>query len=148
MVSERAGPVIEFVTIFVEDVYCRDVISLALGPCAGDLCFFDGVRSLLQLRGGRRCPDRMIVAHRDAPVTHAASRVSDRNFGERLFSLFILERMEPGDCPIELHLGLVVTGDAEVDLSELFRRVMSMLVSLLRTGEVGVTDKGHEKDRG
>src|SRR5258705_12683675 len=120
MVGERARPVIEFVTIFVKDLYRRDVISLALSPCAGDLCLFDGARSLLQLRGGRRRPDRMIVTHRDAPVPHAASRINDRNFSERLFSLFILERMKPGDCPIELHLGLMVTGDAEVDLSELF----------------------------
>src|SRR5258705_6330651 len=106
MVSERARPVIEFVTIFVEDLYRRDVVSLALSPCAGDPCLFDGARSLLQLRGGRRRPYGMIVAHRDAPVTHAALRISDRNFGERLFSLFVLERMEPGDGPIESHLGL------------------------------------------
>ena len=94
----------------------------------------------------------MIVAHCDAPVTHAASRVSDGNFGERLFSFFILERMKPGHCAIELLLGLRVTGDGEVDLPELFRKVMRVgvlgLVSLLRTGGVGVTEKGHDKGRG
>jgi hypothetical protein len=62
----------------------------------------------------------MVVAHRNAPVTHAASRVSNGNFGERLFSLSVLERMEPGDCAIELPLGLGVTGNGEVNSAELF----------------------------
>ena len=62
----------------------------------------------------------MVVAHRNAPVTHATLRVSDGDFVERLFSLFILERMEPGDGTIKLPLGLGVTGDGEVDVAEFF----------------------------
>jgi hypothetical protein len=53
--------------------------------------------------------------------------------------------MKPGDGAIELPLGLWVTGDGEVDLAELFRSVVSMLVSLLRTYMVDVTERYHEK---
>src|ERR1700730_8740308 len=97
------------VSVFVKNLYRGDVISLALGPCAYGFCLFDGARSLPQLCCGRRRPDGMVIAHRDAPVTHAAARVGDGNFAERLFSLFVLERMEPGDCAIELPPSLRVT---------------------------------------
>src|SRR4028118_1104375 len=110
---------VEFVRVFVKKLYRRDVISLALRACADGLGLFDGFPSLLQLRRVRRRPDRMVVAHRDAPVTHAASRVGDGNFGEDLFGLFILEGMEPRDCAGELLLGFGSTGDREVDPSEL-----------------------------
>src|SRR6267143_3348551 len=101
---------IEIGRVLVKNLDGRDVISLALSPCANDLCLGDRARSFLQLCRGWRRPDGMVIAHRDAPVTHAASRVSDGNFGECLFSIFILERMEPGDGPIELLLGDGGTG--------------------------------------
>src|ERR1044071_5469748 len=111
---------IELVGVFVKDLYRRDVLSLAPGACANRLALFYGIPSLLQLSRARRCPERMVVAHRDAPVRNAASRVGDGNFGKRLFSLFILERMEPGDGAIELPPGLRATGNVEVDPPELF----------------------------
>src|SRR5437879_2967398 len=119
-VSERPRFVVKLAGVSIKNFQGRDVISLALSTYAHDLCLFDGARSLLQLCRGRRRPDGMVVGHGHAPVTHTASRVSDGNLGERLFSLFILERMEPGDCAIELSLGLRVTRDGEVDLPELF----------------------------
>ena len=119
-VSERPRSMIKFVGVPVKDFYCRDVISFALSARAGDLCFRDGAPSFLQLRSGWRRPERMVTAHSNAPVTHAAAWVSNSDFSERLFSLFILEGMEPGDCAIELPLGLPVTRDGEVDLPELF----------------------------
>src|SRR5687767_5371290 len=82
---------IEILSALIKNLHRRDVVSLALSPCAHHLCLFDRTRALLQLRLGRRRPDRMVVAHRDTPVTHAASRIGYGNFGERLFSLFILE---------------------------------------------------------
>src|SRR5918993_3701131 len=106
---------IEPVGVFEKKLYRRDVISLARSPRAEGLGLFNGSRCLLQLCRVRRRPDGVIVAHRDAPVTHAASRVGDGNSGERLLGLFILEGMEPRDCPIELPLGLWGTGDGEVD---------------------------------
>ena len=111
---------IELVSVFVKNLYRRDVISLALVRAPTLFAFSMALDPFCQLCRGRRRPEGMIVAHRDAPVTHAASRVGDGNFGEHLFSLFILERMEPGDCAIELLLGLRVTGDGEVDPPELF----------------------------
>src|SRR5258708_5286085 len=119
-VSESARAMIELVSILVKNFYRRDVVSLTLSLCADALCLFDGVRSLLQLCRGRRRPDGMVVAHGNAPVTHATSRIGDGNFAKRLFSLFILERMEPGDGAIEFPLCLGITGDREVDLPELF----------------------------
>ena len=83
----------------------------------------------------------VVVAHGDAPITHAAARVSGRNFGERLFCLFILKRMEPGYGTIELLLGPRFTGDVEVDLAELFRRFVRVPMSLLGPGDVAVTKK-------
>ena len=61
----------------------------------------------------------MIVAHCDATVSHAAFWVGDGNFGERLFSRFILKGMEPGDRPIELLLGCGGAGDWKIDLPKL-----------------------------
>jgi hypothetical protein len=61
----------------------------------------------------------MVVAHRDAPVTHAASRISDSHSCEDLFSLFILERMEPCDCEIEFLAGFNGTGNGKVDPAKL-----------------------------
>jgi hypothetical protein len=90
----------------------------------------------------------MVVAHRDAPVSHAALRVSDRNFSEHLFSLFILERMEPGDCAIELPTGLGGTVDGEIDPSQLFRMAMCMLMRFLRSGKGAVAEKSREKGSG
>src|SRR5436853_2674611 len=92
-VSERARPMIEFVSVFVKNLDCREVISLALSSCAGDFCLCHRARSLLQLGRCWRRPEGMVVADCDAPVTHAALRVGEGNFGERLFSGFILERM-------------------------------------------------------
>src|SRR5437660_6410543 len=106
---------IELVSVFVKNFDRRNVISLALSPCAGDFCLFHHARSLLQLGRGWRSPEGMVVAHRDAPVSHAALRVGDGNFGERLFSRFILERMEPGDRVVELLLGRGGAGDWEID---------------------------------
>src|SRR6266404_1822652 len=119
-VSERPRSMIKFVRGFVEDLYGCYVISLALSASAYGSCLFYGARSLLQLFRAWRCPDWVIVAHSDTPVTHAAARVCDGNFAKCLFSLFILERVEPGNCAIELSLGFWLTGDPEVDLPELF----------------------------
>src|SRR5882724_11842183 len=110
---------IKLVRVFVKTLYRRDVISLAPCPCAGGPGLFDGCQPLLQLCRVWRSPDGMVVAHRDTPVTHAASRIGDGNFGEDLFSLFILERMEPCYCPIELLAGLSVTGNGKVDPAKL-----------------------------
>src|SRR5947209_6507413 len=82
VVSERACPMIELVSVLVKNLDRRDVSSLALSPCAGAFCLFDRARSLLQLGRGWRRPEGMVVAHCDAPVTHAALRVGDGNFGE------------------------------------------------------------------
>jgi hypothetical protein len=81
-------------------------------------------------------------------VSHAASRVSDRNVSECLFSLFILERMEPGDCAIELPSGLGGTGDGEIDPSQVFRMAMRMLMRFLRSGKGGVAEKRRENGGG
>ena len=116
VVSERAGPMIELVSVLVKNLDRRDVVSLALSPCARDLCLFHRARSLLQLDRGWRSPEGMVLAHGDAPESHAALRVGDGNVGERLFSRFILERMEPGDRAIELPPGSDVAGDWEIDL--------------------------------
>src|SRR6267378_3272131 len=93
-VGKRPRFMVKFLGVLVKNLYRRNVISLALCASAYGFCLFDGTRSLLQLCCAWRCPDRVVVAHRDSPVSHAAARVSDRNFGERLFSFFILERME------------------------------------------------------
>jgi hypothetical protein len=77
-------------------------------------------------------------------VAHAAFRVSGDNFRERLFSFFILERVEPGDGAIELPLGLGSARDSETDLTEFFPTVVLMsavLMSLLGAGGKGVTVK-------
>src|SRR5262245_11781750 len=111
---------IQLVGVFVKKLYRRDVISLALCPRADGPGLFYGAQPLLQFRHARRRPEGMVVAHRDAPVSHAALRVSDRDFIKRLFSLLILERMEPGDRAIELPLGLRGAGDGKVDPSQLF----------------------------
>src|SRR5207253_10522780 len=115
-VSECACPMIELVSVFIKDLDGRDVISLALSPCTGDFCLFHRPRSLLQLGRVWRNPEGMVVAHCDAPVGHAALRVGEGNFGERLFSGFIFEGMEPGDRAIELLLGRGGAGDWEINL--------------------------------
>src|SRR5258708_1390332 len=117
-VTERACSMIELVSVFVKNLDRRYVISLALTPYAGGLCLFHRAQSLLQLCRGWRRPNGMVIAHGDAPVAHPAPRVSDGNFGERLFSFVILKGMEPGDCAIELFLGGGGTGDWEIDLSK------------------------------
>jgi len=147
-VSERARPMIQLVRVLVKNLYRRDVIPLAFSPRAGGLGLFHGAQPLLQLRHARRRPDGMVVAHCYAPVSHAALRVSDRDFGECLFSLFILERMEPGDRAIELPPGLGSAGYGEFDSSQLFRGVMRVLMRFLRSGKGSVAEKSRENGGG
>jgi hypothetical protein len=90
----------------------------------------------------------MVVAHCDAPVAHAASRVREGNLSEDLFSLFILERMEPCDRAIELLPGLSGTGDEEVDPTKLLGVYVLMLKPRLRSGRRGMTEKDHEESHG
>src|SRR5688572_20172686 len=96
-VGENARPVIELVKVFVKQLYRRNVILLTLSLRTDRLCFFNSFPPLLKFGSARRCPEGMIIAYCNAPVTHPASRVVDGNFSENLFSLFILERMEPSD---------------------------------------------------
>ena len=75
----------------------------------------------------------MKVAHRDAPVGHAAARIENTNLCEILFRFFVFEGMEPGDGPIKLLLRFGRTGGVKVDAAEVSRFVL-MLVSTLRVG--------------
>ncbi len=83
----------------------------------------------------------MIVAHRDAPISHAATRIGCRNLVERLFRLFILERVQPGDSVIELLLRGRRAGNNEIHAPEFFRRFVTMIAVL------GLNDDRTENER-
>src|SRR5688572_16698619 len=119
-VGENARPMIELVKVFVKQLYRRDVILLTLSLRAHRLSFFNGFPTLLKFGSARRSPEGMIIAYCNAPVTHAALWVVDGNFSENLFSIFILERMEPSDCEIELLLNLCGAGNWKINTPEFY----------------------------
>jgi hypothetical protein len=91
VVSKRARAMVHLVCVFVESLHRGDVVALALRTRTGELRLLDRRPPTLQLISHRRGPERMIVAHRDAPVSHPATRIGSRNLSERLFSLLIFK---------------------------------------------------------
>src|SRR5262245_18607824 len=106
---------IELVVICVEGADGGDVGLFARRRGANLLRFLNCAFTLFHLRRAGRCPERMKVAHGDAPIGHAAAWIDVDYLGKRFFSLFILERMKPGDRAIELFLRLRITGNSEID---------------------------------
>src|SRR5262245_31059888 len=92
-VSKRARPVIEFVCIFVKDCDGCHIVSLTLGACAKGGCPQDGRFPLLQFRWCWRCPDGMVVAHRDSPIAHTTFLIDHGDMSESFLRLLVLERM-------------------------------------------------------
>jgi hypothetical protein len=94
----------------------------------------DGSHTLFQLGGYGRRPDLMVIAHRDYPVSHAASWVSEGDCRERPFRFLVFKGMEPGYRPVELFVGGLAAGNRKIDASDLLCCVLLMIVlmSLLR----------------
>src|SRR5581483_4723804 len=143
LVSERASPVIERVVVLVENLQGRDVIPLPLSFRPRRFCFFNGGLPALQFCCRGWLPDRMEIAHRDAPVAHCAPGVSDGDFGERLFCGVVPERVQQRRGAIELFLSRRIAGNPEVNLSELFRGFVLVLVRFLRPSGGG--QEGHQQ---
>jgi hypothetical protein len=76
----------------------------------------------------------MILAHPDAPIRHGTTRIGCGNFVESLLSLFVLERVKPGDSAVELRLGFRRAGSFEVYSSELVGWFVTMTFVLGRRG--------------
>src|SRR5262249_46320942 len=97
------GPVIELVRVPIVRVDRRDVVLLARGRGQAAR-FLEGGSALLQHRRAGRLPERIVDAHRDAPVGHRAIGVAHGDRGERLYRLLVPEGVEQRDRALEIRL--------------------------------------------
>jgi hypothetical protein len=73
-----------------------------------------------ELRGGRSGPERVEVAHRDAPVRHSAGRIVRDHALERLARRDVLEGMHQRDPTLECRLELGAAAHRKRDCAEPF----------------------------
>ncbi len=149
--GERAGPVIELVSVPVVGLGGGDVIPLALGSRVRRDGLRDGLASLSQLRGTRlpariACrPDGMEIRHRDAPVRHRACGVRLGDFEESLLRRVVPERMEKRHAALELLPRRGVARDGKIDFAQPLRRA-SVLVLMRLVGETGERGESEEQE--
>ena len=105
------------------------------------LGFLDGLPSALEHFGSRpRRPERLKQRHRDAPVCHRALGIGRRDLLECLPGRRIRHVMQEGDRAIELHLGLLGTGDGKVNRAQGVAGVLLKLVCAV----TGARPKEHD----
>ena len=100
-IAKRPGLVVELAGVAIEGLQCGDIVALALALGASRARFCKRRAALLQLGRARRCPQRMIVARREPPMSDRAIRVGDGGLREDPRSLFIFERMESAEPAVE-----------------------------------------------
>ena len=113
---------IELVAVPVEGRDRRDVVLLALGFRRRGECLRDRLRARLQRRRAGRKPQRVPMAHRDAPIAHRAAGLRFGDRGERLQRLGIPERVQGPHGVLERLLRGRPAGDREIDFTRRFRR--------------------------
>jgi hypothetical protein len=115
------GPraVIELVVVAIVRLDRADVVLLARRHRQPSR-LVEGGRALLQHRGARRRPERVVDAHRDAPVPHRARGVRGRDRRKSLQRLLVPERVQERDRALEVSLDGGRAGDGEAHASELF----------------------------
>ena len=119
LVGGRPRAVIERVGVAIVRRDGRDVLLLPRGrdqPAR----LLDRVGAPVQHRRARRLPERMVDAHRDAPVAHRARGVRGRDRGEGLLRLLVPERVQQRDRALEVGPNRGRAGDGEANGPELF----------------------------
>ena len=147
-IGDGAGAVIDLVIVPVEGCDRRDVIALAIGLLLRGHRLLDRRRPRLQRRRIGRVPQRVPVAHRDAPIAHSAIRLDLGDGGKGLDRLLVPEGVQDPDGLVELLLGGRAAGNRKLDLAAPGRG--GRLVASFRNGacHTGNTNEARQKDRG
>src|SRR3974377_1199772 len=95
---------VELVIVSVEGRDRRDVVLLTLGLGRSRHRLLDRPRARLQGRWARRIPQRVPMAHRDAPIADRAGGLGFGDRGEALPRLGIPEGVQGPDRVLELML--------------------------------------------
>ena len=119
LVGRGPRAVIELVVVAIVRLDSADIVLLARRHRQAARLLERG-RTLLQHRLARRLPERVVDAHRNAPVAHRARGVRGRHRGEGLQRLLVPERVQQRDRPLEVGLHGRCAGDREVHGAELF----------------------------
>ena len=101
VVGQYSGFVVDRGRSAIKDAERPDIIFFAFASGADQPRFLNGGGAFLELPGRRRSPQRMIVAHRDAPLRDTASWVGGRSCEKLLFGALIFEGMQPLDALYE-----------------------------------------------
>ena len=124
--------------------WMRHAVPTVVGPDRGDVIAFAGGPCACLRRLLRRCtaggefvrrgwtPDLVEVAHCDPPLRHAASGILRRHFAEDFGDLAVRERVQQCHSALERRLDRRIARSGEVDLAELLRRGMRVIVLVLR----------------
>ena len=117
-ISEHAGLVVLPRRLAVEGVDRGEVGALARirrpAPRRRERCL-----RLREVGRARRRPERMIIAHRHAPLRHGAARVGGGGLAKGARRLLIFERMEPAEPALDRRVGGGLAAGFERDLAEL-----------------------------
>ena len=116
LVGDRAGLVVELVVISIERGDRRDIGLLALGLRPGGVGLRDRFGAGLQRRLARRVPQRIPVAHRDAPIGHRAVGLRLGDVAEAFQRLRVPERVQRPGGVVERLLRRRAARDREIDL--------------------------------
>ena len=120
-VSDRAGAVIDLVVVPVEGRDRRDVIAFAIGLLLRGHRLLDRLRARLQRRRVGRVPQRVPMAHRDAPIAHRAIGFDLGHGSKGLDRLLVPEGVQDPDGLIEFLLRRRAAGNRKIDLAALRR---------------------------
>ena len=115
-IGDRPGLVVDLVVILVEGGDRRDIGLLAVGLRPGGAGLFDRFGTGFQRGLARRVPQRVPVAHRDAPIGHRAVGLALRDVGKALQRLRIPEGMQRPGGVVERLLRRRAARDWEIDL--------------------------------
>jgi hypothetical protein len=116
LVGDGAGAVVEFVIVAVEGRDRRDVVLLPLGLRRRRHRLCDRLGAGLQGGWARRIPQRVPVAHRDAPIADRAVGLGFGDRGEVFQRLGIPERVQGPYRVLEGVLHGRTAGGRKVDL--------------------------------
>ena len=113
------GPraMVQLVVVAIVRLDRGDVVLLAR-RCGQPTRLLQGGRALLQHRRARGLPERVVDAHRHAPVAHRAGRILRRQLGEGLLRLLVPERVQERDRALEIGLDSGRTRDGEGDVAK------------------------------
>ena len=115
-----------------------DVVALSAGLGRECLGLFDGRTAGFEACRVRWFPERMIVCHRHAPVSHRATRILLGGFGKCRSGFLVPKRMQQRHRSVEVFLSRFGAGDGQMHLSQPLG--LGARLSLWRTG-----DRNHQR---